>query len=144
MNTNRDVMETWFDRVWAQEDTTAIDELFVPDGRALGLGANVMIGPDGFKPFHTALLILLSDVVITIDKSIESGEWLSAVCTVQATDRKSAAPVTFTGSLTVKIADGKILEVYNHWDFMSLFGQLGLLPTGTFERALSGESLARD
>jgi hypothetical protein len=139
MKTNRDVMQTWFDRVWTQQDTAAIDELFVPDGQARGLGANVLIGPEGFKQFHSALSKLLSDFVITIDKSIESGEWLSVVCSLQARDRKSNAPVTITGSVMIRIVDGKLTEAYNHWDFMGLFTQLELLPGGTFEKALSGE-----
>ena len=58
MSTNRDVMESWFHRVWTQEDVTAIDELLVPDGQVEGLGANALIGPDDFKKFHSALLRL--------------------------------------------------------------------------------------
>jgi len=32
-------------------------------------------------------------------------------------------------------------EQYNHWDFLGMFGQLGLIPIDTFERALSGEKI---
>src|SRR5687767_11393911 len=126
--TNRQVIETWIHRVWTQEDTNAIDELFIPDGQARGVGRNVLIGPKGFKQFHSALCGLLSDIVITVDKSIESEDWMSAVCTLQAKDRKSGAPVVMTGSVMVRIADGKLTEAYNHWDFMGLYAQLGLLP----------------
>ena len=139
MSTAREVMETWFHRVWTEEDSAAIEELFVPDGEARGLGANVLIGPDGFKQFHSALRRLLSDFVITIDKSIESGDWISAVCTLRAKARSSGAPVTITGSVMVRIVDGKLMEAYNHWDFLGLFSQLELLPRETFERALSGK-----
>src|SRR5262245_39829165 len=138
MSSKRDVMQTWFDRVWTQQDTRAIEELFVPDGHARGLGANVLVGPEGFKQFHAALSALLADFVITIDKSVESGDWLSVVCTLRAKDRKSNLPVTITGSVMVRIEDGKLLEAYNHWDFIGLFTQLGLLSSGTFEKALAG------
>jgi hypothetical protein len=137
----RDVMETWFQRVWAEEDKTAIDELFIPDGHARGLGQNVLIGPEGFKQFHSALCGLLSDIVITIDKSVESGDWISAVCTLKAKDQKTKAPVVMTGSVMVKIVDGKLTEAYNHWDFMGLYSQLGLLPGETFEKGLSGKKI---
>jgi hypothetical protein len=100
-----------------------------------------LIGPEGFKEFHSALRGLLSDFVITIDKSIESGDWISAVCTLRAKSRQSGAPVAITGSLMVRIVDGKLTEAYNHWDFLGLFSQLTLLPSGTFERALSGEKV---
>jgi hypothetical protein len=142
MNTHREVMETWFRRVWTEQDRSAIDELFIPEGEARGLGANVLIGPEGFKQFHSALSTLVSDFVITIDKSIESGEWISAVCTLRGKDRRSGAPVVMTGSVMIRIADGKLTEAYNHWDFLGLFSQLGLLPVECFERALSGQKIA--
>ena len=139
MKTHRDVMETWFERVWIQQDASAIDEMFVPDGKARGLGPNVLIGPEGFKQFHSALCRLLTEFVITIDKSVESGEWISAVCSLRARDRKSKAAIVMTGSVMIRIVDEKLTEGYNHWDFIGLFTQLGLLPSGTFEKALSGE-----
>ncbi|MFY9558504.1 MAG: hypothetical protein WAV47_27720 [Blastocatellia bacterium] len=37
MITSREVMETWFRRVWTEENPKAIEELFVPDGQARGL-----------------------------------------------------------------------------------------------------------
>src|SRR5262249_4116363 len=104
-----------------------------------GLGANVLIGPDGFKQFHSALCGLLSDFVITIDKSMELDDWISAICTVRARSRQSGAEIEITGSLTVRIVEDKITEAYNFWDFLGLFSQLELLPRDSFEKALSGE-----
>jgi hypothetical protein len=141
MGSSREFIETWFYRVWAKEDPAAIEELFIPDGEARGLGANVLVGPEGFKQFHSALLSLLSDIVITVDKCIESGEWASAVCTVRAKSRKTGTPVILTGSVMTRIVDGKLIESYNHWDFLGMFSQLGLLPGETFERALSGNKV---
>ena len=141
MSKSREVMETWFRRVWTEEDPSAIEELFVPDGEARGLGANALIGPQGFKQFHSALRGLLRDFVITIDKSIEVEDWIAAVCTLRAKSRKSGAPVQITGAVTIRIVEGKLTEAYNHWDFLGMFSQLGLLPTETFEKALGGEKI---
>src|SRR5690242_15720413 len=141
MSTSREVMETWFYRVWTCQDTAAIDELFIPDGEARGLGANVLIGPEEFKQFHSALCELLSDFVITIDKSMELDDWISAICTLRARAKESGAEIEITGSLTVRIVEGKITEAYNFWDFLGLFGQLGLLPQDSFEQALSGNRI---
>jgi len=141
MSTSRKLFETWFHRVWKCEDRSAIDELFIPDGKARGLGANVLIGPEGFKQFHTALCGLLSDIVITIDKSIESGDWIAAVCTLRAKSRASGAGVEMTGSVMGQVVEGRITEAYNHWDFQGLFGQLVLLPADSFEKARSGRKV---
>ena len=141
MSALRDVVETWFRRVWKEEDTSAIDELFLPDGQARGLGANVLIGPADFKQFHAALCAQLSGIVITADKSLEEGDWISVVCTLHAQRQDTGAPVTMTGSVMVRIVDGKLVEAYNHWDFLTLYGQLGKLPTDTFEQALRGQKV---
>jgi hypothetical protein len=141
MSTRREVLETWFRRVWTEEDTSAIDELFIPAGEARGLGANALIGPEGFKQFHSALRGLLSDFVITIDKSLEVDDWICAICTLRAKSRQSGIPIEITGQVMIRIADGKLTEAYNHWDFLGIFSQLGLLPTQTFEKALGGEKL---
>ena len=141
MSTCREVLETWFRRVWTEQDANAIDEMFVPDGAARGLGANVRFGPAEFRAFHSALCRQLTDIVITIDKSIEEGDWISAVCTLRARSRETARPIEITGSVMIKISDGKLLEAYNHWDFIGIFSQLELLPTNTFEKALAGETI---
>ena len=141
MGSSLEFIETWFDRVWTKEDPAAIEELFILDGEARGLGANILVGPEGFKQFHSTLLALLSDIVITVDKCIESGDWTSAICTLRAKSRKTGEPVTLTGSVMVRIESGKMMEAYNHWDFLGMFGQLGLLPRETFEKALSGDKV---
>lgn len=140
--TNLEVMETWFQRVWSEEDESAIDEMFVPDGEARGLGANILVGPDGFKQFHSAICAMCSDIKITIDKSIEEGDWISCICTFTAKATRTGQPITATGAVMVRIGDGKLLEAYNHWDFFSIYEPVGLLPENTFGRALIGEKIA--
>ena len=141
MSACKEVLQTWFRRVWTDQDSAAIDELFIPDGEARGLGANVLIGPQGFKQFHSALRGLLTDFAITIDKSLEVEDWIAAICTLRARSRQTGTPVEITGSVMIRIADGKLIEAYNHWDFIGMFGQLVLLPTDTFEKALGGERI---
>ena len=47
-----------------------------------------------------------------------------------------------TGSVLVRMKGGQLAEAYNHWDFMGLYQQLGLLPDDAFERCLSGDQVA--
>lgn len=141
MTTAQQLLETWFHRVWTEEDPKAIDELLTPDGAVSGLGANAMVGPEDFKPFQAALLGLISDIAISIDKSVEADGWLAGLCTLRAKCRQSGAPITVTGSVLIRVADGQIIEGYNHWDFIGLFAQLGLLPQATFETAMSGKKV---
>ena len=137
--TPRELIQTWFQRVWSQQDASAIDEFFVPDGQAHGLGDNPLIGPKQFRVFHQMMCSLLKDIEIEVDKGIEEGAWTAVLCTLKAQCTRSGKPVSMTGNVWFHIEDGKILEGYNHWDFFGLFGQLDLVPEETFGRALAGQ-----
>jgi len=141
MQTPSEVIETWFRRVWSEEDSSAIGQLFVPDGKATGLGANVLVGPDGFRQFHEVMCGLLTEFRVEMDHLIESDAWASTICTLHARVRATGTPVTMTGSVLFRIVEGKITEAYNHWDFLGLFAQMGLLPENAFEQALRGERI---
>jgi len=141
MNTHRQLLEVWFDRVWAKLDTAAIHEMLAPDMKTEGLGAAALLGPDQFKAFHQAICNLLTDIRITIGRSTESGDWIAAVCTVTAKAKSTGKPVSFPGAVYARIGGGKIVEGSNHIDFLSLFAQLELLPADTFERCLTGNKI---
>lgn len=135
----RQVLEEWFERVWAQEDSAAIDALFVPDGTAKGLGGEPIVGPEGFKAFHQALCAQLADIVFEIENSMEQGDWISALCTMRATAKCSQKNVIITGNVWIKVSNGLITEAYNHFDFLGLWTQLDLLPSDSFEKCLGGQ-----
>ncbi|MEM8797605.1 MAG: ester cyclase [Pseudomonadota bacterium] len=144
--------ETWFRRVWSEESEAAIEELFVPDGHAKGLGTyqkaaedkfadHLRIGPQEFTEFHRAMLSLVGDVRVEVTTAIEDGDWIALLCVLKAKRRGTNESVQMTGTIFAKIIDGKIVDAYNHFDFMSLFAQLGHLPDQTFETCLSGQKV---
>ncbi|WP_419901407.1 ester cyclase [Kiloniella sp.] len=138
MSNAEETLKTWLRRVWKEEDATAIDEMLVPDIKADGLGEQSIVGPEALKQFHCAMCSLLSDFNFTIDKCLEEDGWISALCTLNAKSRKTGEAVSITGNMWVKTRDGKLIEGYNHFDFIGLLAQLGLLPNDTFEQGLKG------
>ena len=59
---------------------------------------------------------------------------MAARCTVRGRHRGDSlgiratdSPVEFAGITIVRIRDGKIVEAWNNFDFMSMFQQLGAL-----------------
>ncbi len=133
----RSTLETWARRVWVERDETAIDEILVVDTKAHGLGLQPLIGADGFKPFHSAICSLLRDTELLIDQAIEAEGWLCVLCTFRGTTAEGRQ-ASIGGAIHARIEDGKIREAYNHFDFLSLFTQLGLLPPDTFQRCITG------
>ncbi|MGO1119875.1 ester cyclase [Rhodovibrionaceae bacterium A322] len=138
---DRKLIETWFERVWKQEDPSAIDELFI-DARVEGLGAQPHVTPEQFKQFHAAICALATNHDITIDRYHQQGDWVSIICTIRATGRETGQPIAVTGSMWMRIEDNRLAEAYNHIDFLSYWSQLGLLPADSFERALMGQQIA--
>ncbi|MDC0361145.1 ester cyclase [Alphaproteobacteria bacterium] len=150
---HEDVVETWFRRVWNEEDASAIDEMFEGAGRAVGLGGSGMqqgvdfrdhelIGPEGFKFFHQSLLGLVGSVTISVTDSMTRGDWIAALCMLNGKCRKTGADAQMSGQVYMRLANDQIVEAYNHWDFISLFAELGLLPKDTLMQCLSGKRVA--
>ncbi len=136
-----ELLKRWYDRVWVQADPDAIDEMFSPDTAESGLLAQISATPEDFKAVVPALLELVDDPVFTIEQSFEAGDWLSAVLRLRSVSATSGAPVEATGQVMMRVDNGKIVEVYNHFDFLSFFEQLGLLPEATLMVCLSGEKI---
>ncbi len=142
MAKHQHVLETWFQRVWAEADESAIDDMLVPDTRARGLGSHTRIGPEGFKEFHRCFLAMMEKCSVQIDKIMDSGNWTAVLCTFRAVRKDTGEPVEMMGQVMVRIEDEKLVEAYNHFDFMGLYQQLGLIPDGAFDGCLRGEKIA--
>lgn len=140
MTQSQQILTTWFQRVWKEEEAAAIDEFYL-GGEVVGLGAQILLTPDEFKEFHTAMLALLSDVEIHIDKCLCDGPWISALCSINARSRASGQPIRLGGTVWGRIEAGLIKEAYNHFDFLSLWEQLGLVPEGAFAQGLQGKTI---
>lgn len=94
------------------------------------------------KSFHRTRLQFAGEFfVLQLNKYFEDGDWVSAFCTVTAKSKTDGRPVKITGSFFVRSEDGKILEGYNQFDFMSLWGQLELLPIDSFEQGLQEKKI---
>jgi hypothetical protein len=133
-----DTLKLWAQRVWVERDEAAIDEILMVDAAAHGLGEQTLVGPEGFRVFHRALCAQLSDTELVVDHHIEAAGWLAALCTFSGTS-SAGKRVTITGSIHARIAEGRILEAYNHFDFIGLFTQLGLMPEDVWQRCFTGQ-----
>jgi steroid delta-isomerase-like uncharacterized protein len=134
---NATIIRRWFEEVWNKGREDAIDELFGEEGVAHGLGDAAdgkLRGPAGFKPFFRSFREAFPEMEVVVEDTVSEGDKVAARCVVRgrhggdtlgfaATDRS----VDFTGIAIVRIADGKIVEAWNNFDFMSMFQQLGAL-----------------
>jgi steroid delta-isomerase-like uncharacterized protein len=136
LNTPDSVVRTWFEELWNQGREETMHRLFAADGLAHGLAPDgaPMRGPEAFKPFYTRFREAFPDIHIEVLRTITEGEFVTAHCHVTATHTgKSLGPPTrkpidFYGMAIVRVRDGKVIEAWNNFDFLSFYQQINLLP----------------
>ena len=139
--TKLDVLQHWYRDVWIRADPDAVDRYFAPRTGADGLMPDGQVGPEDFKALVPALLALVRDLDIRIDRSVDAGDWLWAQISVHALPAEGTAPICAAGQVMMRIEGDKIIEAYNAFDFLTFFEQAGLLPADSFLLLLSGERL---
>jgi hypothetical protein len=139
--TNAEILHDFLQRVWIDADLSAVDEVFAPDTLSEGQLPDMKLTPEDFKIMVMALLNLVRDPEITCVKTLSDGDWVSVMTRVRAESQINPAIITATGQIMARFDHGKIVEVYNHFDFLGLFQQLGLIPHEAVTLCLSGEPL---
>lgn len=129
-------MHRWFEEVWNKGRAEAIDELFAEEGIANGLAderSAPLRGPAGFKPFFQRFRDAFPDIEVIVEDTVAEGDKVAARCRVRATHQGEGLgfaatnrPVEFAGISIVRIKDGKIVEAWNNFDFMSMYQQLNI------------------
>ena len=134
---NKELLRRWFDEVWNKGRAEAIDEMFDENGIAHGLSedpANPIKGPSNFRPFHAVFKQAFPNLMIVVEDMVAEGDKVAARCSVRAKHEgefmglaATQAPVEFTGIAIVRIENGKIVEAWNNFDFMTMYKQVGHL-----------------
>lgn len=134
---NKALLRRWFEEVWNKGREEAIDEMFGVDGIAHGLSnesGQSLRGAADFKPFFRKFRTAFPDIEVIVEDVVAEGEKAAARCTVRGRHQSDSLgfaatqrPMEITGMSLVRIRDGKIVEAWNNFDFMSMFQQLGAL-----------------
>jgi steroid delta-isomerase-like uncharacterized protein len=134
---NKEVLRRWFDEVWNKGRADVIEELFDENGIAHGLSddpSKPIRGPRDYRPFYTVFREAFPHIEIVIEDMVAEGDKVAARCSVRGKHEgdfmgrvATQAPVEIDGITIVRIENGKIVEAWNNFDFMTLYKQCGLL-----------------
>jgi len=134
---NKALLQRWFDEVWNKGRADAIDEMLDEDGIVHGLSddpSNPIIGPRDFRPFHTLFRDAFPNMMIVVEDMVAEGDKVAGRCSVRAKHEgdflgraATQSPIEFTGIAIVRVKNGKIVEAWNNFDFMTLHKQVGLI-----------------
>jgi len=130
------VMREWFQQVWNERRAEAIDRLMAPDAVVHGLGAAPISGPTAFKPFHQTLCAAFDKLNVEVVQTVTEGNRVTALCRVTGRHVGGAlgGPATgrsvdFWGTTIGRIENGQIVEGWNTFDFLTMYQQIGWVPT---------------
>ena len=131
---NRAVIRRYFDR-WANHaDVTVADALMVPDLELINPPSRLTSLADykrSMAGFHEAF----PDLRFEVEDLIAEGDRVVARWTFHGTNRgaflgqpPTGRTVTFTGTSTFRLRDGRIHQIWVNMDRHGMLQQLGLLP----------------
>lgn len=134
---NKELLRRWFEEVWNNGRADAIDEMFDENGIAHGLSddpSKPIKGPRDYKPFYKIFREAFPNMKIVIEDMVAEGDKVAARCSVRGKHEgafmgraATQSPVEFTGITIVRINNGKIVEAWNNFDFMTMYKQVGHL-----------------
>ena len=121
------ILKVWFEEVWNQGREDAIDELSHVDTKGHGIagpGGNELEGTEAFKVFYRDFRSSFSNIHVEVEDTVSEGDKTVARCLCTAVQTSSGKPVRFTGQCMARVQDGKIIEVWNNFDFLTMNQQL--------------------
>ena len=130
---NKALVARWFEQVWNQGRSDAIDDMIVPGTRIHGLTPQPQ-GPEQFKQFHAAFRQAFPDITITVDDMVAEGDMVAARFSARGTHRADTLgfaatnrPAQFTGMVFVRVENGVLIEGWNCFDQLGMMAQLGMV-----------------
>jgi steroid delta-isomerase-like uncharacterized protein len=128
---NKALVRRWFDEVWNKGDQGAIDEMFAVHGVVHGIRGGEVRGRDEFKTFFHAFRAAFSVGRVTIEQLVAEDDIVAVRWTRSAVHTGSfegfAAtnrPVTFAGTLFLRVKNGQIVEGWSLYDEHGIVMQL--------------------
>jgi predicted ester cyclase len=128
---NKAVVNRYFEEVHNQRAVAVLDEIMA--AKLLGPTRGVVTAfQTAFPDYHITITAQVAeeDLVATVWRTTgtHQGEWPSPLGPIAPTGKS----ISFTGTTTLRVADGRIVEVVgtNH-DHLGILQQMGALPAGT-------------
>ena len=124
------------EEAWNKGNLSVIEELVSPDFYYKDTLGSEFRGIDGYIRMVTNWRIAFPDCKYTDDFVLGEGEWVSVIRTFNATFKGKLATfepngkkVSWTASAYLRWVDGKCTELIQFVDYLSVFRQLGIIPS---------------
>jgi steroid delta-isomerase-like uncharacterized protein len=114
------------------------DEIIAPDFviHAPGLPPEAQRGPEGVKHYATLLRTGYPDLQVTHEETLPAGDKVVIRWIASGTQTGALMGIPPTGKRMLvsgidifRLADGKLVELWQNWDQLGMLQQLGVVPT---------------
>lgn len=130
---NKALIRRFYEEVWNRGNLDVAYEVFAADYERHDLRpGNPLSGPEGQKQIASDFRSAFPDLHMTVDVMIAEGDMVVARWTTEGTNTGAwgSIPATgkhvkFSGVNIFRIADGKVVEIWNHRDDLGVMQQLG-------------------
>lgn len=127
------LLHQWFGEVWQNAKESAIPKLLDDKAVIHGLSTDSMLtGSEAFLPFYHSFRKDFPIVNVTLDHLIKTEDFEAAYCDV-ITENSMGKRVQFNGICVARFKDGKLIEAWNAFDFLTMYQQLGYKLVGEDE-----------
>jgi len=123
-NKNSTLTFRWMQEVWNEGREDAIDEMMDANAVIYGIDEIKEKGTPGFKQFFRNFKTQFPQLHVEVEDVVTQDDCETSRCIVDATTA-SGQKVNFSGMTFVRIQNGKIIEGWNNFDFMTMYKQLG-------------------
>src|SRR5262245_55358186 len=133
---NKALIRRWFEEVWNKGRADAITEMMADDCVIHGLSddGQPLVGRAAFFPFHTKFREAFPAIEVVVEDAIAEDDKVAVRCSVRGKHEGNSlgfeatgATAEFDGLGIARVQDGLFVEVWNNFDFMKMFKQLGAL-----------------
>lgn len=132
------LLKSWFEEVWNKGRESAIDEIGSPEMVAHNLvdpNGKPIVGPARFKEFWRGFRETFPDLHVEVQEALSDGDKEVVRCVACGTHKGAGfgiaatnKSIKFTGVVIARVKDGRLVEAWDHWDFLGLYQQLGAVP----------------
>ena len=130
---NKVLIHRFYEEVWGKGNLDAADNVFAADYLRHDLRpGNPLAGPEGQKRIAREFRAAFPDLRMQVDLMIAEGDLVMARWTTEGTNTgawgsvpATGKPVKFSGVNIFRIADGKVVELWNHRDDLGVMQQIG-------------------
>ncbi|WIY24184.1 ester cyclase [Parasedimentitalea psychrophila] len=139
--TKTEFLQYWFDEVWSNGNLSVVDQMYGAESSSTGA---ILIAPfrrEDICELVTAIRELLSDIRVTFSHQMEQEDWLAVRAVIDAERADNGAKIQMTGQMFIRFEGQIIAESHSHFNYISLFEQLGQIPPDAIPILLTGQAM---